>query len=194
MSHPALLGPIEALAGPLRTDPTPILSAFTRRELGRGERWLAVGQVARKIAFLESGLLRHHQAYEGRAVTRWATLPGQYAVSLPSFVRRQPSDVTIEAAAPSVVYEVDRDRWLSLRAEVPQLQTFWIAVLEYQMCCFEDRVWSLIAGDGEARYRYMIERYPDFLLALPQHYLADMLGLAPRHLSRIRNKLATEQR
>ena len=90
----------------------------------------------------------------------------------------------------AVVGPVHRDAWQRLREAYPTLQSFWVQTLEYLLVCFEDRVWSLIAGDAESRYRYMVARYPDFLLNLPQHYLADMLGIAPRHLSRIRAKLA----
>ena len=184
------LSPITALTGPLRFAPEELVASFTRRALKRGEHWLYAGDVSRRIAFVESGLLRDVQEKDGELMTRWATLPGQYAVAISSFIQQSPSDVGILAAEPTVLHEIDRQRWLDLRAKYPQLQEFWVAVLEYNMCCFEDRVWSLISGDGEARYRYMIERYPDFLLALPQHYVADMLGIAPRHLSRIRAKLA----
>lgn len=184
------LQPIIALTGPLRTDLSEVAAAFRRRELRRGEDWLMAGNVNRSIAYVESGLLRYTQEHNGELMTRWATLPGQYALATISFLQQRPSDVNITAAEPTVIHEIDRQRWLDLRKKHPQLQEFWIAVLEYQMCCFEDRVWSLISGDGETRYRYMIERYPEFLLALPQHYVADMLGIAPRHLSRIRAKIA----
>ena len=184
----ALLQPIIARTGPPRFPTEAVTQAFTRRELARGDYWLREGEVCRKLVFLESGLLRYTQEHNGKLLTRWATLPGQFGLAFPSFIQQRPSEVAITAAEVSVVYELDRERWLTLRTEHAQLQEFWVAVLEYNLCCFEDRVWSLIAGDGEDRYRYMLERYPEFLLVLPQHFVADMLGVAPRHLSRIRGR------
>ena len=192
MPHP-LLAPIRAVVGPVHLDEARIVSAFRRRELARGEAWLREGEVCRKLAFVESGGLRHTRADDtdgGRELTRWAAVAGQYTTSFPSFTQGRPSDDRITATAPTVVYELDRDAWQRLREAYPPLQSFWVQTLEYLLVCFEDRVWSLIAGDAESRYRYMVARYPDFLLDLPQHYLADMLGIAPRHLSRIRAKLA----
>ena len=162
------------------------MAHFRRRRINRGDFWLREGEVCRHIAFLESGILRHTRSTPEGTKTRWATLPGQYVVNMPSFTQQRPADDSIEASETCVVYEISREMWLKLREQEPQLQDFWIATLEYLVGCFEDRVWSLIAGDAEHRYRYMMERYPDFLLAVPQHFVADMLGIAPRHLSRIR--------
>ena len=187
--HP-LLRPISALVGPLDFDEGQVVRRFRRRSLARGERWLREGEVCRRLAFVSSGGLRHCRAAGDEVLTRWASLPGQYATCFPSFTRSTPSEDYIEATAPTELFELDRDDWADLRAEHSQLQAYWVAVLEQLLVCFEDRVWSLIAGDAEARYRYMIKRYPDFLLGLPQHYVADMLGIAPRHLSRIRARVA----
>lgn len=184
--HP-LLAPIAALTGPPSPEVAALASRFRRREVARGEAWLREGEVCRRLFFLESGLMRHIRTEpDGQVRTRWATLPGQYGLDFPSFSRQTPSDSGIEAAKASVIHELDYETWARLRVEHPQLQAFWGATLEYLVACFEDRVYSLISGDAERRYGYMMERYPDFLLQLPQHYVADMLGIAPRHLSRVR--------
>ena len=188
--HPTLL-PIAAAVGPLAFDGEVLVARFRRRELARGEALLREGEVCRSLFFLESGLLRHFRTEaDGQVRTRWATLPGQFGLDFPSFSRQRPSDNGIEAAEASVVYTLDHRAWAELRLAYPQLQAFWVATLEYVVTCFEDRVYSLISGDAERRYGYMMERYPDFLLALPQHYVADMLGIATRHLSRIKAKAA----
>ena len=184
-----LTDPITAITGPLTFEEDPLLTHFKRRTLKRGDVLLLPGDTCRNLFFLESGLLRYTRLVDGTVVTRWATLPGQYGVAFPSFINQAPSEDGIEAAEDCVLYELDHRTWQKLRTEHTQLQQFWVAVLEYTLCCFEDRVWSLISGDAEQRYRYMIDRYPDFLLALPQHFVADMLGIAPRHLSRIRGKV-----
>ena len=182
---------IAAVVGPLRFPHAALRERFRRRELPRGARWYTAGEVPRTLAYVERGLLWHYRVTEeGRRHTHWATLPGQFACLLPAFTRRQPSEDTVEAAEPTVLHELDRTAWADLRAEHPQLQQFWVAQLEWLVGCFDARVWSLIQGDAERRYRYMLERYPDFVLNLPQHYLADMLGISPRHLSRIRAKVA----
>ena len=61
MSSP-VLRPVTALTGPLRFAPEELVASFTRRALKRGEHWLYAGDVSRRIAFVESGLLRYVQA------------------------------------------------------------------------------------------------------------------------------------
>ena len=186
-----MLAPIEAATGPARFDAEACFGHFRRRELAREEHWLRAGEVCRRLCFVERGLLRHSRVDEaGRRHTRWATLTGQYGTCFPSFTRATPAEDDIAAVEPAVVWELDRERWAELRAAEPQLQAYWVATLEYLLTCFEDRVWSLISGDAEARYRYMMERYPEFLLSLPQHYVADLLGIGSRHLSRIRGHMS----
>lgn len=191
--HP-ILQPIAAITGPINFEAAPVLGRFRRRELARGEAWLREGEVCRHLCFVESGLLRHTRASDEGVLTRWATLPGQFALNFTSFTRATPAEEGIEATEASVLYELDRDVWAELRRDYPQLQSFWVMTLEYLITCYEDRVWSLVSNDAEHRYRYMMERYPEFLLQLPQHFVADMLGIAPRHLSRVRAALADSGR
>lgn len=186
-----MLAPIEAATGPVRFDAAARFAPFQRRELARGEAWLRAGDVCRHLCFVESGMLRHSRVDpDGRRRTRWATLVGEYGTCFPSFTRGAPAEDDLTAEEPTVVWSLDRESWARLREAEPQLQAYWVATLEYLLTCFEDRVWSLISGDAEARYRYMIARYPAFLLRLPQHFVADLLGIAPRHLSRVRAAVA----
>ena len=185
------LDPIRAALGTLHFPPEVVLSHFRPRTLERGEYWVRSGDVARNLAFVAGGQLRHTRVTaEGKLLTRWATLPGQYAVLLPSFTQGTPAEDDVTATEITELHELDHRTWAELRQTYPQLQEFWAGQLEWLVGCFEARVWSLISGDAEARYRYMLERYPHFILGLPQRYLADMLGIAPRHLSRIRAKVA----
>ncbi len=186
----ALIAPIETRVGALQLDVEGLLAHFHRRELAKGDFWLREGQTCRKIAFVERGLLRHYRVYDDLEYTRCASLPGDYTTSMSSFIGRRPADENIEAFEPTVLWELDGEVWRKLCENHAQLQRYWLGVVEYLLVCYDDRVWSLITGNAESRYRYMIERYPEFLLRLPQNFLADMLGIAPRHLSRIRTKLA----
>jgi len=187
--HP-LFVPIVATVGPLDFETEGLACRFKRKELKRDEHWLLPGETCRKIAFVESGSLRQYREHDDQNLTRWAAFAGQFTTSMTSFTQGRPSDDGIVATEASVVWEIDKQAWLEMRTAHPQLQAFWVSTLEYLLGCYDDRVWSLISGGAEERYKYMMERYPEFLLHLPQYYMADMLGIAPRHLSRIRSKLA----
>ncbi len=189
--HP-LFTPIEAAVGQLTFDTKPLSKRFKRKELQRDEHWLRAGETCRQLVFIENGCLRQYRVHGDQELTRWAAFAGQFTTSILSFTQQRPSEESIMATEPTVVWELDYHAWREMRNEHPQLQAYWVQTLEFLLCCYDDRVWSLISGGAEERYRYMIARYPDFLLHLPQHFVADMLGIAPRHLSRIRSKMAKE--
>jgi hypothetical protein len=50
----------------------------------------------------------------------------------------------------------------------------------------EERVSSLIALNAKNRFEYLRNRYPKLVMNVPDKYLASILGIEPRHLSRLR--------
>ncbi|HMP99501.1 MAG TPA: Crp/Fnr family transcriptional regulator, partial [Cyclobacteriaceae bacterium] len=78
--------------------------------------------------------------------------------------------------------------WVNLYEKHPFLQRFWLKTIEYNYIGMEERVFHQIALSAEQRYQWMLENYPRFNKEVPAKYIASMLGITPRHLSRIRAK------
>ena len=165
-------------------------SEFNHLHLARGETWLRPGQYCQHIGFLQQGLLRAAIETEKGLHTRWAFLPGQFFTSIQSFTNQTPSQEHLIAIEDCDVFVLNREKWSELYEQHEFLRRFWTATLETLMGCFEDRVHTLLMDDAKARYQHMLDHYPEFVLHVPQKYVAEMLGIAPRHLSRIRKELA----
>ncbi len=161
---------------------------FKVRNLKRGEYWLRPGRICGHIAFLQTGMLRAFVETDTGKHTRWAFLTGQFFTSVTSFGRQLPAEEYIEALEDSTLLEIGYSDWQLLSQQYPMLKTYWTQTLEELCHCYECRLHSLLIGDAEGRYRYFMEHYPEFILQVPQKFVAEMLGIAPRHLSRIKKQ------
>jgi hypothetical protein len=65
-------------------------------------------------------------------------------------------------------------------------QTFWTKAIQEYLIEIEARVYSLIALNAQSRYDRLIQNYPKLVSEVPDKYLASILGIKPRHLSRLR--------
>jgi hypothetical protein len=66
---------------------------------------------------------------------------------------------------------------------------FYVGMLEWQMCCIDESRLDAIVLSPQERYLKMMEKEPELLQTIPLQYLASILGVTPRHLSRIRNNI-----
>ena len=163
---------------------------FGARSVVRGEHWLRAGQTCTKLALVQRGLLRAYVETPDASQTRWAFVAGTFMTSIRSFGLRIPAEENIVAEADCELFEISYRDWQELQDTYPALRTFWLETVVDLCGCYERRLHSLLIGDAGERYRYFLEHYPDFVLHVPQKYVAEMLGIAPRHLSRIRAALS----
>ena len=163
---------------------------FEAQHLARGEPWQVEGRRCQHLAFLQKGMLSHYHYADGKERTRWVSMAPSFVTSLGSFIHQTPCLENIKALVPCALYRCGRSEFYVLKAQYPLLQQLWTDHLEMEVAGYEHRVSQLITTQAEQRYRNFIRQYPAYLERLPQKYLADMLGIELRHLSRIRKKLA----
>lgn len=172
----------------LTSEQSEILSAqFTsQRKLATGKYFLREGKVCSEIAVVIKGMCRHYYITKDGDVTRWITLPGMFVTSLRSFITRAPSIENIAAIRATELAIMPRDKWLAAYERHEFLREFWARNIEENYIGMEERVFNLIAKSAEERYSWMHENQPRFVQEVPDKYLASMLGIHPRHLTRIR--------
>ena len=91
---------------------------------------------------------------------------------------------------------IDTEIWLIKKAalnkladEIPAFKAFYIGLLEWQICCIDESRLDFILLSPQERYLKMIEKEAAILHNLPLQQVASILGITPRHLSRIRNNI-----
>jgi CRP-like cAMP-binding protein len=168
------------------------LSVFKYVKLDKGSYFQKEGTVCKKIAFLKKGKIWHYYNIDGKEHTRWVSFENSFITSFASFINQQPSLDSLECIEPCELYVASRAHFLKLKDTFSEISRIWTHYLENEMIGYEHRVFQLISNDAEKRYINLLKSYPQFILEIPQKYLASMLGVEPRHLSRIRKKIATK--
>ncbi len=135
--------------------------------------------------------MRHYYVIDDREHTRWVALAGSFTVAFKSFVEEVPSRASLVCIAPTELLVMERADFYTLLDEFDAMRQFWTHCLEREMGKYEDRVTQLITADTTARYLAFVRDYPQHAREVPLKYVASMLGMAPRHLSRVRAGLAS---
>jgi CRP-like cAMP-binding protein len=170
------------------------LSIFKPIKLNKGSFFQKEGNICTKIAFLNKGKIRHFYNIEGKEYTRWVSLENSFVTSFASFINQQPSLDALECIETCEIYVSSREHFLKLKDTFPEISLLWTRTIENEMIGYEHRVFQLISNDAEKRYINLLKSYPQLILEIPQKYLASMLGVEPRHLSRIRKKISSRHK
>jgi CRP-like cAMP-binding protein len=177
------------------TDPEWVLfsAQLYRRDLRKRETLVAQGQVCHEIGFILSGSCRFFFLKDGTEISNYFCFQGELVSSYQSFLKRAPSFPAIQALEDAVLLcfsHAGLQQLLQNPLVAPKMERFGRMVAEYLICCYEERMVSFITLNPEERYRQLLEKQPDLLQRIPQHYVANYLGITPVSLSRIRKRIA----
>lgn len=159
---------------------------FRRQTYERGKVLLQPGQTADWLGLVESGLVQSFYDRDGEELTTYLAGAGKLVVALKSFLRAVPSQESLRCLSPTVLWVAGKADWEALKADNAEFQAFYTGLLEYQLVCIEESRYDFITLTAEERYAKMLETEPHVLQEMPLQYLAQVLGVTPRHLSRIR--------
>ena len=166
-----------------------ITKQFHRRALSKGDCYLREGQISQQLGFVEHGLFHYFCTRDGDEMTTYTAGPGGFLVSLSSFLKQQPARETIRALTDSVIWIIHKQAFDQLRLDIHPFEMFYIGLLEDQINCIDESRFNLLTLTAEERYQRLISEEPRLLQEVPLHHLASILGVTPRHLSRIRGQI-----
>jgi CRP-like cAMP-binding protein len=167
-----------------------ICSSFRRLDLPRGGFFVQTDVISTSLAFLEDGQLRYYSVdANGEERTTYISLPNTFVASLLSLLNEMPARENIVAVTSSKLWIIHKKDLLHLRDSIPAFKDFYIGLLEWQICCIDKGKFDLITLTAEQRYEKLLKEEPEVIRQVPLQYIASMLGITPRHLSRLRGKI-----
>lgn len=172
-----------------RDNLTKILESFVSIDFKKNDFVVEEGKIAQYIGFVENGMFQYFVMVDGEEKTTYINIENTFLASVLSFVRQQPAQENIRALTDGRLSLISRPNLKKLVAEVPGFKDFYIALLEETLCGIDASRHDLIVLSGEERYEKMLREEPHLLQQIPLQYLASMLGVTPRHLSRIRGQV-----
>jgi CRP/FNR family transcriptional regulator, anaerobic regulatory protein len=166
-----------------------ITQCFKLLELTRGEFFAKADKVSSSLAFVEQGQLQYYSIdANGEERTTYISLPNTFVASLLSFLNEMPARENIRAITNAKLWVINKEELVRLRNEMEFFKEFYIGLIEWQICCIDKGKFDLITLTAEQRYEKLVKEEPALLQQVPLQYIASMLTITPRHLSRLRAK------
>lgn len=160
------------------------------RLIPRGEKWINEGQKEKEIGLVLEGNMRHYYTRDGEEKTTYFYFENHIISSYISAVTGQPSLLTIEALTDARLLTFPYQLLRSLFDQSPTWERFGRLVAEYLAFGLEERMAGLLILSPEERYLELLQGNKKKIIErIPQHYIANYLGITPVSLSRIRKRL-----
>jgi CRP-like cAMP-binding protein len=150
------------------------------------------GKICDKVGFIVSGSVRYFHIKDGQDITGYFSFENEFVSSYKSYLTRQPGLTYIQALENTRLITFtrnDMEQMLQNPLLAYKMERFGRLIAEHYLCCYEDRIASFITQSPEERYLQLLQTGKDILQRMPQHYIANFLGITPVSLSRIRKRL-----
>ena len=147
------------------------------------------GRVATELGFVLDGMFRQYYTKDGEERTSYFFFEDQLIGGYFSSLTGRPSLVTIEALSAGCCLTFPYAVLVDLFGQRMAWQEFGRRFAEYLAVGLEERMVSLLLLSPAERYHALLASGdPRILARVPQHYIANFLGVTPVSLSRIRNR------
>ncbi len=163
-----------------------VAACAVSRPLAAGQLLLRAGEMAKRVFFVHSGLLREYYVdHEGRGATRRFCSAGEFSGSLADLLAQGPSAVFIECMQDCALLEMDWQAVDALSLRHPSLMHLMRRFAEGLYIHKMQREFEMLTLPAAERYRLFASRHTALNAQLPRHMVASYLGITPVHLSRI---------
>ena len=170
----------------------PLAASLSQRHLSRRQSFVVQGQPSSDVALVLTGTCRlFYTRPDGEERTTYFFFENHLMASYLSCLTGQVSPFGIEALVPTEIavlpYAVLRD----LYDQYPVYELFGRLMAEYHLLGTDARLVEQLMLSPEERYRALLASGKTKILErIPQHLMANYLGVTPVSLSRIRARVA----
>ncbi len=148
------------------------------------------GKVANEIGLVVEGMMRHYYTKDGEEKTTYFYFENHFVTSYISCITGQPSKLSIEALSDCKVIVFPYHKLKELFETSITWQKFGRLIAEYIAIGLEERMVGLLMLSPEERYLQLLHGNKKKIIErVPQHYIANYLGITPVSMSRIRNRV-----
>jgi CRP-like cAMP-binding protein len=166
-----------------------VSNCFKLKHIPKGGFFVEEGKVSKHLGFIQKGFLQYYIVLDGEEKTTYSVGENSFVASLVSFLNQVPARESIRAVVDTDLWIIEKAAIIKLQNEIPAFKTFYIGLLEWQICCIDESRLDAIVLTAKERYLKMMNKEPSLIQQIPLQYLASILGVTPRHLSRIRNNI-----
>jgi CRP-like cAMP-binding protein len=170
-----------------------LLPLFRETILSANEYFVRENEVARKIAFLESGVVRaffintEGQEYNKQFFVGPSSIGG-YTSLLTGKANLIPQQALTDCKIWTCEFRSLTERY----DQFPDLERLSRKIAEYYFLEKEKKELEIVLLDASQRYRIFQQEFPTLEQLIPQYHIASYLGISATQLSRIRHQFANK--
>lgn len=166
------------------------LSFAKRIKLLKGDYYIREGEIAKKFAFIKTGLCRSfYYSSSSEEITYCFSFPNDLIAGYSSFITQKKTKENIQAIADCELLEFPK----RIIDDLIETKRNWLLfaknIAEQKYLKLEKRIFILQKENAIIGYKELLEKQTDYLQKIPLRYLASYLGISQRHLSRIRKQI-----
>jgi len=155
----------------------------------KGEILLKQDEVCNNIFFLLTGTVIYYQLSDkGDEITTDFAVEGEWVTDNRSRISQTPSHLNIKTLEDTQVACIHQNDLEELFKKVPPMERVGRLLIEQAYLRIVQLSIDLQTLSAEERYQKLISESPLSFQRLPLYHIANYLGIAPKSLSRIRNK------
>lgn len=165
------------------------------KKLKAGEILIKQGEYYKKLSYIKKGLIRAYLIKNnGDEITTFIRWEDQFVTSHDSVLFDETSRFMYQAIENTILFEVDYDILQDFIAKNPKLELGRVHFLRKMYGESILTIETFILLTPEERYLKFIKDKPNIINRVPSKYIANLLGITPVSLSRIRGRIANQKK
>jgi len=157
----------------------------------KGETIFHIGDVCKKLSFIDSGLARAYMISEEGKDYTWtiffndknAHMTNLFVIDYDSFINQTPSLLNIEALEDSVLFSVEYKDVQFLYDKLKRGERFGRLMSQEAYSYLHQLTIDRQIKTAEERFEDFMDKTPYLLEKVPQYHIATFLGMTPQYLS-----------
>ena len=155
----------------------------------KGDILLRQDEVCKSISYLLKGSVIYYQLNEkGEEVTTDFAFEGEWVTDNRSRISQSPSNLNIKVWEDAEIASISQNDLELLFHKVPVIERICRILIEQAYVKLVQLSIDLQMLSAEERYQKLETEHPQAFQRIPLYHIANYLGIAPKSLSRIRNK------
>jgi CRP-like cAMP-binding protein len=170
-----------------------LLPLFKEQKLAANEYFIRENEVARKIAFLESGVVRAFFInQEGQEYNKQFFVGPSSIGGYTSLLTGKPNLIPQQALTDCKIWSCDYRLLTDRYDKFPDLERLGRKIAEYYFLEKEKKELEIVLLDASQRYKIFQTEFHALEQLIPQYHIASYLGISATQLSRIRHQFANK--
>ena len=170
-----------------------VFPLFTKAELSPGDFFVKENVYAKKIAFLEEGIIRaFFTNKEAKEYNKQFFIDSSLIGAYSSLLTNERNKIPQQALTKCVLWEAKYSEIKKLFKKFHDFEKLGRKIAEYYFLEKERKELEMALLNATERYLLFKKSFPNLEQKIPQYHIASYLGVTATQLSRLRNKLLKE--